>query len=107
VPSARGSIGLRRDKKRFDAELQQAPPGASDAQASLVSSATGWSSETSGSVLSVVTAIVLEFAAAGGAGVFLTKSETVRDLWWANPVGHVLIGIGVFFALCLVFFKRW
>jgi hypothetical protein len=42
----------------------------------------------------------------GGAGVFLTKSESVRELWWANPVGQVLIGIGVFFALHVVFFKR-
>jgi hypothetical protein len=39
-------------------------PRASDAQASLVSSVTGRSAETSGSVLSIVTAIVLEFAAA-------------------------------------------
>jgi hypothetical protein len=70
---------LEADKNRFDAELQQAPPGASDAQASLVSSVTGWSSETSGSVLSVVTAIVLEFAAAW----MLLAADTI--VWPSKP----------------------
>ena len=55
---------LEADKKRLDAELTHAPPGAGDTQASWLSDVTGWSAKTSGSVLSVVTAIILEFAAA-------------------------------------------
>jgi hypothetical protein len=42
----------------------------------------------------------------GGAAVFLTKSESVRDLWWANPVGQVLGVIACFGVACVVLFKR-
>jgi hypothetical protein len=27
----------------------------------------------------------------GGAGAFLMESQSVRDLWWANPVGRVVL----------------
>jgi hypothetical protein len=42
----------------------------------------------------------------GGAAAFLTKSESVRDLWWANPVGQVLGVIACFCVFCVVVFKR-